>query len=162
MKSIYTFLGAMAGAAAWGVALLTIAAVVARYVFNYGISFAADFATYLSCFACFIGASYCQWIKGHVNVDLITTRLSKKGQKWTELISLILSLLVSLVYLYWVTIMVYSSAARRLRTMTTIPIPLAIPQLSIVIGLVFLVVILVVQLADSIKRLRISEQNSES
>jgi len=151
----------MAGVAAWGIALLTIAAVIARYVFNYGISFAADFTAYLSCFACFIGASYCQWIKGHVNVDLITTRLSKKGQKWMELVALVISLSVSLIYLYWVTIMVYSSAARKLRTMTTVPIPLAIPQLSIVIGLVFLVVILVVQLIDSIKRLKVSDQNSK-
>jgi TRAP-type C4-dicarboxylate transport system permease small subunit len=144
----------MAGVAAWGIALLTIAAVIARYVFNYGISFSADFTTYLSCFACFIGASYCQWIKGHVNVDLITTRLSKKGQKWTELVGLILSLFVSLIYLYWVTIMVYSSAARKLRTMSPVPVPLAIPQLSIVIGLVFLVIILMVQIMASIKELR--------
>ena len=81
-KTAMHVLGISAGVAQWTAAGLIFVGVVARYVFNYGIIFTAEFATYMTAFICFVGGAYTQWVNGHVNVSLITSRLPNIVQHW--------------------------------------------------------------------------------
>ena len=146
--------GVTSGIALWGVGILTFVSVVARYVFNYGIGFAADFTTYLVCFLCFIGAVYGQWINAHVSVDIVTGRMPKKAQQLGGIVALLFGLIVCMTYLYWSATMVWESAISNTQTMSPLPIPLAIPQVPIPIGFFLLIVVMLSQLAKAIKGLR--------
>ena len=142
------------GIAVWGVAILIAALVVARYIFNYGITFAADFATYLVCFICFIGAVYGQWMNTHVAVDIVTDRMSRKARQLVEIVALLFGLIVCMMYLYWSILMVWEYAISNTQTMSAFPIPIAIPQAPIPIGFFLLIVVMLYQLAKAIKGLR--------
>ena len=67
------FLAYAAGAALLWLMLLTVVAVVMRYVFNAPILGAQDISELSLAVVVFLGIPYCGWTGGHVAVDLIST-----------------------------------------------------------------------------------------
>lgn len=153
--------GISAGIACWCLTILIFLSVIARYVFNYGIVFAADFATYFSCFVIFIGGFYTQWTKGHIRIDFLEKRLPKRAQQWLQIVGLFAILFVSVAYMYYTTIMVWASGVDNLRSITPLPIPLVVPQLPMVIGWFFLIIVVLFQLVKSIMGLRTTSTEIE-
>ena len=89
-EAILRVAGGSAAVAAYVSAFLIAMGVIARYVFNYGVIFAVEVTIYLTAFICFIGAGYTQWQKGHINIDLVTSRLPKKVRHYLLIITLFL------------------------------------------------------------------------
>ena len=86
MKSIYTFLGAMAGVAAWGVALLTIVAVIARYVFNSPTMWGYSTVIMMGAAMYFFGFAYVHKLNEHIRVDIFYSRLSERGKALLDVV----------------------------------------------------------------------------
>lgn len=145
--------GVLTGVAIWCGALLIFTEVVARYVFNYGIIFAVDLTCYLTGFVCFVGAGYTLWMKRHITVSLLVSRLPQRVQQWLEVITLVISLAVCLVFLYWCTVMVNLSLELGTRAITAFRTPMVIPKSPTVIGFLLLSIVVLVQLGAAIKRL---------
>jgi len=68
-----------------GVAL-AFANVVARYAFNYSMTWAAELTVYLFLWGMFFGAAYCFKIDGHISIGLLVENVSKK---WAKVLMLI-------------------------------------------------------------------------
>ncbi len=68
-----------------GVAL-AFANVVARYAFNYSLTWAAELTVYLFLWGMFFGAAYCFKIDGHISIGLLVENVSKK---WAKVLMLI-------------------------------------------------------------------------
>jgi len=77
-----------------GVAL-AFANVVARYVFDYSLTWAAELTVYLFLWGMFFGAAYCFKIDGHISIGLLVENISKK---WAKVLMLI-TRLVTFTYL---------------------------------------------------------------
>jgi TRAP-type C4-dicarboxylate transport system permease small subunit len=146
--------GVLAGVAAWCGALLVVVAVVARYLFNYGIVFAFDLTVLSMGIICFLGAIYTQHVKRHARVDVVVERLPKRVQQWLEVITVTMTLVICLVFLYWGIVMISLSIEFGTRAVSFISMPLAITQASLVIGFLFLSLVILVQLGTTVKRLR--------
>ncbi len=143
-----------AGLAAWLAASLILVAIVARSVFNYGLTFPAEYAIYLITFLVFIGASYTMRIRGHVSVDLVVTRLPKRAQEWLIVINLVLCVLFSVAFLAHGINLVRTAFELGTVSITATQTPLAPIFLLMPIGFLLLAVESLIQLYGSIRRLR--------
>ncbi len=74
----------VAGAALLWLMLLTVAAVVMRYVFNAPILGAQDISELSLAVVVFLGIPYCGWTGGHVAVDLISTVVGESRLRYTD------------------------------------------------------------------------------
>jgi len=157
---ILTGSGIVAGISLWGLMLVVFLEVLLRYVFHVGRDFTLSYACFLTAFICFFGAAYNQRIRGHVSVDLLTSRLSKRVRRWVDTIALIISLFAVIVFLYWSVILVKGSIQYGSRTYSTLATPLAFPQSSMVIGFLLLSIVLLVQIVTAIRRLFRNQNDS--
>ena len=78
------FLAYVAGAALLWLMLLTVVAVVMRYVFNAPILGAQDISELSLAVVVFLGIPYCGWTGGHVAVDLISTVVGESRLRYTD------------------------------------------------------------------------------
>ena len=74
----------VAGAALLWLMLLTVVAVVMRYVFNAPILGAQDISEISLAVVVFLGIPYCGWTGGHVAVDLISTVVGESRLRYTD------------------------------------------------------------------------------
>jgi len=69
-----------------GVAL-AFANVVARYLFDYSLTWASELTVYLFLWGMFFGAAYCFKIDGHISIGLLVENISKRSAKALMLIT---------------------------------------------------------------------------
>ena len=74
----------VAGAALLWLMLLTVVAVVMRYVFNAPILGAQDISELSLAVVVFLGIPYCGWTGGHVAVDLISSVVGESRLRYTD------------------------------------------------------------------------------
>lgn len=92
------FLAGVAGAALLWLMLLTVVAVVMRYVFNAPILGAQDLSELSLAVVVFLGMPYCGWTGGHVAVDLISSLAGESRLRYTDtLVRLLGAVLVAFV-----------------------------------------------------------------
>lgn len=72
--------------------MLMVFEVVSRYVFNQPTGWAADIVAYGIAWVVFLAAAFTLAESGHINVDLVVSRLSKRKQIVVEIIASILAL----------------------------------------------------------------------
>ncbi len=66
---------------------LAFANVVARYIFDYSMTWAAELTVYLFLWGMFFGAAYCFRIDGHISIGLLVENVSKRFAKVLMLIT---------------------------------------------------------------------------
>ena len=74
--------------------LITTADVVGRGFFNKPIAGTFELSEYMLAVIILLGAAYTQQVKGHVAVDFLTSRFSKKTQALCQMLVLFLSLFI--------------------------------------------------------------------
>ena len=92
-------------------ALLIVSGVIARYLFNYGIPFAIEYSEYMILIVILWGAAIVMKEGGHINVDILISRLKVRPQKWVVLCGY----LVGLVYLIVLDIYFFKFALGSIR-----------------------------------------------
>ena len=141
-----------------GVAVLAIVALITydvlmRYFLNEPQLFVDEIASFLQILIIFGGLAYTFRTGGHVRVDLLTTRLSGRARAWLRAFGLALSL-AFLVIVIWTTAQSALTAYRYGRVSTVMLYPLWLPMLVIPLGLALLGVVMLLALAQQLRRLR--------
>jgi C4-dicarboxylate transporter DctQ subunit len=113
--------------------LLVFSQVVARYVFNSGISWATEMVEHLFLWIVMIGASYGFKHGVHLGVDLLMKKLPPAGRKAMSLVAVGISLVFTVGMLYLSVFYVLGSYKMELITVD-LEIPQWIPHLALPFG----------------------------
>lgn len=110
--------------------------VVARYAFNYSITWASELTLYFFLWGMFFGAAYCFRIDGHISIGLLVENVSKK---WAKVL-LLITRSVTFAYLCVVAFYGYKYILFVIEldeTSIDLEIPMWIPYLVIPISFAF-------------------------
>ncbi len=113
--------------------LLVFAQVVARYIFNSGITWAPELVEYMFLWTVMIGASYGVKHGVHLGVDLVVNKFVEPARKWIILASILISILFTAGMAYLSFFYVLESYRMELVTVD-LEIPQWIPFLALPVG----------------------------
>lgn len=119
-----------------GGVFLAFSNVVARYVFNYSITWASELTVYLFLWSMFFGVAYCFKLDGHISIDLVVTNVNKKVSKYIILFTR------AITFLFLITVAYYGYEYIGLvveleETSVDLEIPMWIPYMVIPVSFVF-------------------------
>lgn len=131
--------------------LLVTSDVVGRFVFNQPVLGTAEMSMALMILAVYCAVAYCALVKGHVAVDLLFTRLPRRGQAITESVTVLGSLaLFSLITWSSVNMLVFSFNRHEVTMMLDMPIwPF---RAVLVIGAAMLCLVLLIDLVHQVTK----------
>jgi TRAP-type C4-dicarboxylate transport system permease small subunit len=132
-----------------------------RYVLRQPPMVADEFSAYMLVALSYLGLAYTWRQKGHVRITLLVSRLPSRVASWARLMVLI----VVLIFLIGLTgagyKMVMYALKIDLRSETWLIFPLFWPQVTVFIGFILLTLMLVVEIARAIVKMRAGENVEE-
>lgn len=130
--------GLAAGLCILGTAFIITYEIIMRGIFHSPTSWVNEIATYLVSIAGFLGMAYTLRTKGHINVDILTSRLSPSVFRVFEIATSAIGIL--LLYICMTESMDYVTMNYEMNKLspTILRIPLFIPQSFMVIGFALL------------------------
>lgn len=141
--------------------ILVAAEVFMRYVMHQPLMVADEFSAYMLVALSYLGMAYTWKQKGHVRISLLVSRLPPRVSSWIRLIALIL-VLIFLIGIDQAGYKMITYALKiNLRSGTWLTFPLFWPQLTIFIGFILLTMLLVVDIARAIAKIRGGEKVEE-
>lgn len=114
--------------------LITCQMIWVRFVLNESTIWQTETVVYLMISATLIGLPYVQFLRGHVNVDLIPLMLPLKLQKSLSIFTLILTILIVAIIVYFGSEFFYMAYERNWKSDTVWGVSLWIPYLSLPVG----------------------------
>jgi len=131
--------------------LLVTSDVLGRFLFNRPVLGTAEISLNLMIIAVYCAVAYCALVKGHVGVDLLVSRLPRRGQAITDSVTVFGCLvLLSLIARASAETLVFSWTRREVSAMLDIP---AWPfRAVLVIGVVMLCLVLLIDLVHLVTR----------
>ena len=127
--------------------------VIGRYLFNKPILGTLEVFEMLLPAIVLLGLGYTQESRVHVTMELLVLRLSRRKKMMMETITNVLALSVSALILWrgWILAIVYYRMGRKI---STIDVPMFIPQFFVPLGALLLSIVLIVQIIENITQLR--------
>lgn len=113
--------------------ILVFAEVVARFVFNHGISWAQELTLIINSWMVLLGASFCIREKAHIGVEFLVDKLDGTAARVAAIIALVACLLYAGIYLYGAAIYVWEDYQIGIE-LDDLPIPTWMPATALVIG----------------------------
>jgi TRAP-type C4-dicarboxylate transport system permease small subunit len=150
MKRFIYYLGMFSGFVLLGILALMSAEVVCRYFFNAPILGTVEISSYLLVVFCFTGMAFVQSQKGHINIEFVTQRLSKKTNRVLRVITLTLSLAVFVVMFWQTSVAFWKSWLIQEVRWGALPLPVWPVKFMISFGLLVLCLQLCLDLIDEI------------
>jgi len=145
----------------WLVPLMMILVVVEvfwRYVLHQPLMLADEFSAYMLVALSYLGTAYTWRQGGHVRVTVLVSRLPPRASSWIRVIALIL-IFIFMIELDRVSYkMIVYALQINLRSTTWLMVPLFWPQLTVFIGFILLTLILVIEIARAIVKIRAGEK----
>lgn len=130
--------GVFAGALVLATGFMIVYEIIARGVFNSPTEWVTEISTYCIIIAGFLGMGVAYAGKKHIQVDIFIMHLSPKVRCWIELVTCVLALYYSYVFVVEGWGMTMLSIEFDNRAPTTLSTPLWIPQISMPAGLAIL------------------------
>lgn len=130
--------GVIAGALVLATGFMIVYEIIARGVFNSPTEWVTEVSTYCIIIAGFLGMGVAYAGKKHIQVDIVIMHLSPKVRCWIELVTCLLAIYYSYVFVVEGWGMTMLSIEFDNRAPTTLSTPLWIPQISMPIGLAIL------------------------
>lgn len=116
------------------IAIFMFVDVVFRYLFNRSIGPVVDLTTLFLVYVPFLGGGWLLRENGHVNINLITIRLTPKAKAFLTVITSIFGIVISLILLWYGAAVTYNLWERDVRTIEVLATPLWIYALAIPLG----------------------------
>lgn len=113
--------------------VLVFVEVVARFVFNMGISWAQELTLIINSWMVLLGASYCIREKAHIGVEFLTDKLAGKAARTVAIMALTACLIYAAIFLYGSAIYVWEDYQIGIE-LDDIPIPTWTTASVLVIG----------------------------
>ena len=140
--------GVIAGICILVVALSVSYEVVLRFLFNAPTEWVNEISVYLVLISAFLGFAPALAAGKHINVDLLTSKLSPQVNRPLKLICSLIGLVFSLVFLVTSTEMTLNSYELGLLSTSTLRVPLYLPQLAMPVGFFILSLQFIANLLD--------------
>ena len=140
--------GLIAGICILAIALSVSYEVVLRALFNAPTEWVNEVSVYLVLISAFLGFAPALAAGKHINVDLVTSKLSARTNRLLKILCSVLGLGFSLVFLVTSAEMTLNSYELGLLSTSTLRVPLYIPQLSMPIGFAVLTLQFLANLLD--------------
>ena len=121
---------------------------VLRFVFNAPTEWVNETSVYLVMLSAFLGFAPALASGKHISVDLVVSNLSPTANKALKLIVSLLGLLFSLVFLYTSAEMVLNSYRLNMLSVSTLRVPLYLPQMALPVGFALLSLQFIANLLD--------------
>ncbi|NPA73909.1 MAG: TRAP transporter small permease [Epsilonproteobacteria bacterium] len=115
--------------------LLILTEIVARSFFNVSTMIADEYSGYFYLAAIFIGLGYTFKEDGHIRINVLTSRLSKKANRYIDIFAGSITLVLILFILYNSILMVKESYEYDMVSETVSETPIYLTQLAMPIGL---------------------------
>lgn len=119
--------------------ILVFTEVIARFVFNHGISWAQELTLIINSWMVLLGASYCIREKAHIGVEFLTDKLTGNAARIVAVIALLACLVYSAIFLYGSAIYVWEDYQIDIE-LDDLPIATWIPASALVIGFALIAV----------------------
>ncbi|MBI4186857.1 MAG: TRAP transporter small permease [Chloroflexi bacterium] len=134
--------------------VMVVVEVITRYLLRSPLMIADEFGGYMLVAVAIIGLAYTWKEKGHIRIDVLTTRLPARARSWLRLVTLVAAtafvpLLIKASFDLW-----YFSHSRGLKSNTVLLTPLEWPRLVLLVGSILLFLVLIVDLVQAITILR--------
>ncbi|EAU39732.1 hypothetical protein FP2506_13394 [Fulvimarina pelagi HTCC2506] len=140
VSAISRVLGVIAGLLLFSAVLSVTHMVFVRYVLNASTVWQTEYTIYAVVGATFLGAPWTLLVKGHVNVDLLQLASGPRVRLILEIISALVSLLFAALVGYAAYFYLHETIEYGWRSETVWAVPLWMPTLPMVVGLVWLAV----------------------
>jgi TRAP-type mannitol/chloroaromatic compound transport system permease small subunit len=104
IETLNEWLGRMISWLSLLMVLVTVVVVVLRYEFDLGWIWLQESVTYMHAALFLVGAAYTLKHEGHVRVDILYQRFSKRAQAWVDLIGtlvLLMPMCIFILYISW-------------------------------------------------------------
>lgn len=146
--------GYCAGWVVLGIMSLTMVEVISRYVLHRPLILADEYGAYSMVAIVFLGLAYCWRERGHVRITFVLRLMPARVSNWMRVVTLT----AALVYVGVASKVSYDFIAdafqRNIKSATALMTPLAWPQMVIPIGLSFLGLWLIVEIARAVRNIR--------
>lgn len=113
--------------------ILVFTEVIARFVFNHGISWAQELTLIINSWMVLLGASYCIREKAHIGVEFLVEKLKGKAARIAAITALSACLLYAAIYLYGAAVYVWEDYQIGIE-LDDMPVQTWIPASVLVIG----------------------------
>jgi len=142
--------------------ILVAVEVFTRYVLHQPLMVADEFSAYMLVALSYLGMAYTWRQGGHVRISILVSRLPFRVSSWIRTGGLIL-ILIFMIELDRVGYkMIVYALKINLKSSTWLTVPLFWPQLTVFIGFVLLTLLLVVEIARAITKIRTGENLEET
>jgi len=128
--------------------------VLMRYVFNNAPMVADEFSAYLLVACVFIGLAYTMKERGHIRVEVVTSRIRPQAANWLKLITLLVASGVAVILFITSFEFVQSSIRLGLKSESWLQVPEYIPKIALPVGFFLFFWQLLVEVGKTIKSLR--------
>lgn len=133
--------------------ILTTADVVARYFLDRPLKGVLEVSEFLLAAMVFLGIAYTQSVRGHIRVDMLVSRFSRRTQLIVDTVVQILGLFI-LVLIVWQSAQHAAFTMKMKETTDLLKIPIAPFKFLVPLGVLVLCLELIVDLLDHISELR--------
>jgi TRAP-type C4-dicarboxylate transport system permease small subunit len=144
--------GVVGGVLMATIAILIIAEVGMRGLFNHSLSFAWEYATYCMGAAVFLGAAFTLRSDGHIRVNLLIENASAEAGRVIDMLCSAIGIVVCAFLTYALTVKTLDDLRSGSIAPTPTETPLAVPDAAIAIGLLLLTLQMVARLIRLILR----------
>jgi len=141
--------------------LLVAFEVFMRYVMHRPPMLADEFSAYMLVALSYIGMAYTWRQKQHVRISLLVSRLPPRVASWTRLITLLLVFVFLLGLDQAGYRLIVYSLKMHYRSDTWLATPLIGPHLTVFIGFILLTLLLIIEIARAIMKIRSGENVEE-
>ena len=133
-----------------------------RYVIEKPPMIADEFSAYLLVAISYLGLAYTWRQKGHVRITIFVSRFPPRFSSWLRLVTLLLNFIFLLALSQTGYKMIVYALQINLRSSTWLTFPLFWPQLTVFIGFILLTLLLLVEIARAIDKIRAGENVEEA
>lgn len=141
--------------------ILVAVEVFMRYILRQPLMVADEFSAYMLVALSYLGLAYTWKQGGHVRISLLVGQLPSRAASWIRLIALIMSFIFLIGISHAGYIMIVYALKINLRSPTWLTFPLFWPQLTVFIGFILLTLLLMVEIARAIAKIRAGENVEE-
>lgn len=142
--------------------MLVLFEVIMRYVMHQPPIVADEFSAYMLVALSFIAMAYTWKEKGHVRITALVSRLPARVSSWARLIALVLALALAVVLTQASYAYLAYSFKLHMASPTHLRVPLQGPQTPLLIGFIILTLLLIVEIAKAVIKMRSGESVEEA
>jgi len=131
--------------------LLILSEIFLRYFFDKSTMIADEYSGYLYLASIFLGLAYTFEKNAHIRINIITSKLSKKSNKYIDIFTSIITNMVLLFILYRTVLFTYDSYEMEMLSENVSETPLYFTQLVMPLGIVLFILTVLIFTIKKIK-----------